>query len=464
VLALVGLLGLGLAAYWSTLDNGFQGDDFAYVFRARFISTADSVRGEFSAPPRPQPDFVRPLAVLLYTADHALYGLHPGGYHATNVLLHLTAGLLLYAILRQSLPDVAFVASGLFLTAPLTVESVAWIASRFDLLMATCYLAGVLALLAGRPYLSALGAAGAMLSKESGVTFPLAALAISFLRGRGVGPVLPACAVGAGYLALRLLLFGDIGGYRDPGGTPLWFSGAHWRRAIRAYEGFPLLLVVPLNRWVFGLFPWASLVAAMSQISWIGLFRREAWRPPLLLGLGWAVVTFLPTAPFPPLPWLDPGRFLYLPSAGLAVAQAWLVLQLPRRRLTASIVLASSIFTANLNLIPWESASDYSKRVVHGLQEQPPRDGHLGFVMPDNVGGAFLGRNVDGPLLSALFRPGVVLDELTPEQVKAPSLVYTPAELNSKALPPNPRASVVAPRIRACLPRLGPLDTCWEPE
>jgi hypothetical protein len=461
-LAVIALVGLGLAAYGSTLDNGFQGDDFLLVARARFVPATEALRGELAPRAKADAAFIRLLTIPLYKLDHALYGLRPAGYHVTNVLLHLANGLLLYAILRQGFPDLAFVASGLFLTAPLTVEAVAWIAARFDLLMAACYLAGVLALLAGRPYLAALAAAGAMLSKESGVTFPLTALGLSLLRGRGVAPALPACAVGVAYLALRLLVLGDMGGYRDPGGTPLWFSWPHWTRAVRAYVFFPLLLAVPLNRWVFQLFPWAALVAALSQISWLGLVRRAAWRPPLVVGFGWAAVTFLPTAPFPPLPWLDPGRFLYLPMAGLALAQAWLLSRFPWRKLTASLVLAASVVAANLNLIPWESSSDYSTRVVHDLERRPPRDGRLGFVMPDNVGGAFLGRNVSGPLLAALFRPGVALDELTAPDAKAGSLVRTPSELNAAATPRGHGAAVVAPRVRVCLPRLGPLGPCWD--
>lgn len=40
--------------------------------------------------------------------DHGVFGLRPEGYHLTNLLLHVTNGLLVLAIVRVALPPLAF--------------------------------------------------------------------------------------------------------------------------------------------------------------------------------------------------------------------------------------------------------------------------------------------------------------------------------------------------------------------
>ena len=74
--------------------------------------------------------------MLSLMADYQLYGLHAGGYHLTNVLLHTASVILLFLVLRQmtgALWRSAFVAA-VFAIHPLRVESVAWVAERKDVL------------------------------------------------------------------------------------------------------------------------------------------------------------------------------------------------------------------------------------------------------------------------------------------------------------------------------------------
>ena len=79
-----------------------------------------------------------PLTWLSHMLDCQLYGLHAGGHHLTNLLLHGAAVVLLFLVLRRMtgfLWRSAFVAA-LFAIHPLRVESVAWIAERKDVLSA----------------------------------------------------------------------------------------------------------------------------------------------------------------------------------------------------------------------------------------------------------------------------------------------------------------------------------------
>ena len=79
-----------------------------------------------------------PLTWLSHMLDCQLYGLHAGGHHFTNLLLHGAAVVLLFLLLRRMtgfLWRSAFVAA-VFAIHPLRVESVAWVAERKDVLSA----------------------------------------------------------------------------------------------------------------------------------------------------------------------------------------------------------------------------------------------------------------------------------------------------------------------------------------
>ena len=77
-----------------------------------------------------------PLTAISRMLDCQLYGLHPGGHHLTNVLLHNATVILLFLVLRKMTGvfwPAAFVAA-VFAIHPLRVESVAWVTERKDVL------------------------------------------------------------------------------------------------------------------------------------------------------------------------------------------------------------------------------------------------------------------------------------------------------------------------------------------
>jgi protein O-mannosyl-transferase len=79
-----------------------------------------------------------PLTLISFMFDYHFYGLNPGGYHLTNLILHILSTLLLFWLFNRMTKEIwksAFVAA-LFALHPLHVESVAWIAERKDVLSA----------------------------------------------------------------------------------------------------------------------------------------------------------------------------------------------------------------------------------------------------------------------------------------------------------------------------------------
>ena len=128
-----------LVAYGSLFGRDvefFNLDDGDYVYanpEVRAGLTGESIRWAFTTFHAAN---WHPLTWLSLQIDHEFYGLAPGGFHFTNVLLHAASAVLLLFALESMTKDFwpsAFVAA-LFALHPSHVESVAWIAERKDVL------------------------------------------------------------------------------------------------------------------------------------------------------------------------------------------------------------------------------------------------------------------------------------------------------------------------------------------
>jgi protein O-mannosyl-transferase len=111
-------------------------DDDIYVTdntHVRSGITLEGIRWAFSTT---YAEFWHPLTWLSLMLDYQLYGLNAGGYHVTNLIVHILSTLLLFLLFNRMTGEIwrsAFVAA-FFALHPLRVESVAWIAERKDVL------------------------------------------------------------------------------------------------------------------------------------------------------------------------------------------------------------------------------------------------------------------------------------------------------------------------------------------
>jgi protein O-mannosyl-transferase len=297
-----------------------------------------------------------PLTWLSLMLDTSLYGIRPGAYHLTNVLLHIGNALLLFAALviaTGSQSRSAFVAA-LFALHPLHVESVAWIAERKDV-VSTFF--GLLSLLAYVRFAktgkllsfaaSVLCLVCSLLSKQTLVTLPFVFLLLDFwplgrLRAAGSpGPSVPRLlaekipffAASIAFSAIAMFAQSRGGAVMDRTHFPLseralnavvvyvaYLGKIFWPQNLAVYyphshEGLSLTTV--------GLA--AALLLAISAAA-IACVRRF---PYLLVGWCWYLGTLIPMIGLVQIGAQQMAdRYTYFPAIGIFLAVTWLACDL----------------------------------------------------------------------------------------------------------------------------------------
>ncbi len=129
------LLAVGLVFAQTIRHEFINIDDGAYVSENPQVLrglTAQGVAWAFTQ----HAVYWGPVTWLSLMADGQLFGLSPGGYHLTNVLLHAATAVLLFLVLRAMTGRIwpSALAAALFAVHPLRAESVAWVTERKDVL------------------------------------------------------------------------------------------------------------------------------------------------------------------------------------------------------------------------------------------------------------------------------------------------------------------------------------------
>jgi protein O-mannosyl-transferase len=101
----------------------------------------------------PMTDSNRPFGMLTFAVNFAIHDYRVWGYHATNLAIHILAGLTLFGIIRRTLSrgdlaeryrtsatSIAFAIALLWLVHPLNTQAVTYIIQRLESLMGLCYL------------------------------------------------------------------------------------------------------------------------------------------------------------------------------------------------------------------------------------------------------------------------------------------------------------------------------------
>lgn len=143
--ALLGILFITVLIYSNALQNGFiYFDDPESVVNNPFIrelSLANLVH-YFTTPVQ---YMYMPLALISYAVDYQFGQIDPFIYHLDNLLIHLGCVVLVFWVflLLTKKPRMAVFVTTLFAIHPINVDSVAWIATRANIL-ATLFFLGAL--------------------------------------------------------------------------------------------------------------------------------------------------------------------------------------------------------------------------------------------------------------------------------------------------------------------------------
>jgi protein O-mannosyl-transferase len=401
------LLVLVFVSYIPSLSGEFLLDDHPYVKENPFIrdmhgpvpylSQEDGIgydpAGDYHS------GYYRPLVNLSYTLDYLLWGMNPGGFRFSNVVLHLVTCLVLYGFLRFFLGGGTgpFWAALLFGLHPVNTESVAWVVSRNNILVT---LFGISALYfyirytrkEGRwaIYLSLLFFAASLLCKE----FAVMLMPIIFLYHRvfreGDTAFREEClrylafgVVIIAYLALRknaTLSFITPG---EMGHEHLW-RGLLLSPWLILYNLRIILLPFGLHYFRVG-YPEDALgleagvgflgVAILAFLLW--RWRRKRFLVFAFVSFGAALFPVLHVVPSAAIS-LVSMRWLYFPMAFLAIAGAWALERIPAPDKTpllpvivpGALALFLGAYTLVLNQTLWKNEKTFFTQEIFGFQNR----------------------------------------------------------------------------------------------
>lgn len=328
-----------------------------------------------------------PLTVISHMLDCQFYGLHAGGHHLTNLLLHAATAILLFLVLRQltaALWSSAFVAA-VFAVHPLHVESVAWIAERRDVLSGLFFMLTLGAYAGyvrhpqslGRYLMVVLMLALALMSKPMVVTLPFVLLLLDYwplnrftqpggrsIPWRLIAEKLPLLALSG--IACMATLFAQ-----EEAIASLPFS-VRIGNALVSYVAYLGQMIYPVGLAVYyphpgnGLALWKIVAAfVLLLVIFIGAIATRRKQPWFLFGWLWYLGMLVPAIGL-----IQSGmraradRYTYLPQIGLYILLTWTVVELTaswrsRRWVLgcgAMVVLAVLITCARTQTTYWRNS------------------------------------------------------------------------------------------------------------
>lgn len=137
------LAAVTFALYFRALGNPFVNyDDQGYIVENQNVQQGITIPMLRWALTATDASNWHPVTWISHALDCQLYGLHPAGHHLTSVLLHVINVVLLFLLLARVTGSTtrSLLVAGLFALHPISVESVAWIAERKNVLCTLFFL------------------------------------------------------------------------------------------------------------------------------------------------------------------------------------------------------------------------------------------------------------------------------------------------------------------------------------
>ena len=383
------------AVFWQVNRFGFVNfDDQFYVTENSHIQSGislDSLHWAFSTK---YFDLWNPLVWLSFMSDYQLFGLNAGGYHLTNLILHILSALLLFRLFNRMTGAIwksAFVAA-FFAVHPLHVESVAWISERKDVLSAFFWMLTLCLYVyytekpaIKRYLLVVFSFVLALMSKPMVVTLPVIMILLDYwplgrFESREVNWVLWQLKEKIPFFILSAVIV--LITLYTPDKLPLreFSLGSRLANAPVAFVNYILKTFMPRDLAIFYPFSdhlpiWqvsgAVLLIIVISAAVIVMAKRL---PYLFVGWLWYAIILLPVIGIIPVGGFSMAdRYHYLPSIGIAVGLTWGIPRLFKSEHTRKIILfpLGATFIALLSFITWQQCGYWKNSIIllnHALQ------------------------------------------------------------------------------------------------
>jgi protein O-mannosyl-transferase len=383
---------LVLVLYWRSFTSPFVYDDLEQIVNNPNLSTWGSFVQRFLLHPvELTTSFLgyagstyRPLFWFLLFIDRALWGLDAGGYHATNIALHLVNSNLAFGLLRRLkmplLPAAAVCL--LWLSLPINTEVVAWISGRSyalcTLFVLVCLLSALNSIRHGGwtwRLTCFFAAFCAGLSHELGILIlPLLLLLLLLIEEqRSKNLSITLATVGLAAVAVEAVRF-NVKVKSFSGIASFKWAGLALSKYL-ALTLFPLRMSVERSTFFSPSqsHPWslAAIICFVLAFGYAVLQRRN--HPALLGGLTWFLVCIAPFVVLTNYQGLAE-RFAYLASIGIVVAiiDVCSIPNQPRlRNVLAGVVTLWAVWNLYRTTTRVADWADPVQLFVHSLQATP---------------------------------------------------------------------------------------------
>jgi tetratricopeptide (TPR) repeat protein len=395
----LGLPGVVWLIFGRTIGFDFLNyDDSYYVYQNPNISRGLTWPGLVRAFTHPLVGNWHPLTSISLMLDAQWSGLHAGGYHLVNVILHIAAVLLLFFVLRRMTGATwrsAFVAA-LFAIHPLRAESVVWISERKDVLSALFFFLALLAYsrYASRPAVSsyllvALAFGLGLLSKAMLVTFPFLLLLLDywplgrarFAESKATAP--ESSRPGNSWLLLEkvplFLLAAAVSVATIFAQEPAMKTAENWPLSWRVENAVVTIwvylrqMVWPVHLAIFYPHPKGTIalwVVGLASVGLLGVtiaaFLTRKTHPYLITGWLWYLGMLVPVIGLVQVgAQAHADRYTYLPQIGIYVMLSWGVNDLTAswRKQKSILSVSAALVIGALLFLSWRQVDYWSSSV-----------------------------------------------------------------------------------------------------
>ncbi len=400
ILPVVILFFVSCLAYANAWPNNLIWDDTVFAVGNRlsgvsWVEVGRSFTQDVWAPLGLDTGLYRPLLLLSVSLDIYLFGDWKAGFHLFNILLHALSTIAVFGLIRHVLvktaapfvisSQVALLAAMVFAVHPVHTEVVNSVFNRSEMLVTLCVAGGLwwfLPAVEQKPWkawsvLSVIYLL-AMLSRETGIVLP--GITVLFLwitttgdwkiRLRRCLPVFSLLIPLAVYLGMRAhaldvpltlheveytaacaeqqkhrlpllgmcLDFGNIGP-----ASAVWFDSLKlmlWPHPLLTFHNRP-----EINEWL-------ALAVQIALLVFAATLALRKKSPGLLLGLMFFYLAILPASRIVGEAFVGPHlaeRYLYMPSAGIAIVLAfgigWLVQKVSQKQAVITVLTVTIILT-----------------------------------------------------------------------------------------------------------------------